>query len=160
MAGQKYQNGFVLSKITKMTKTKKAGFPRTATSGANLAVPFALVRPLGPIGVLRSSVCSNMATNLRPSILTKMVSYWRFGCTWETHKKACFVRYSVMSPHRATKPSRGWLRVVLRKPRFVLAQLGRHEIELRRKQGPTSRNKQETDGSQHSTTRAHVTKLF
>ena len=40
---------------------------------------------------------------------------------------------------RATKPSRGWLRVVVRKPRLVLAgfRSGDTELELRRKQGPT-----------------------
>ena len=32
-----------------------------------------------------------------------------------------FFRYSASSPHRATKPSRGWLRVGGRKPRFVLS---------------------------------------
>ena len=31
-------------------------------------------------------------------------------------------RYSARSPHRATKPSRGWLRVVVRKPRLVLLE--------------------------------------
>ena len=56
-------------------------------------------------------------------------------------KKMClnstFFRYSARSPHRATKPSRGWLRVVVRKPRLVLFELARTEIKLRRKQGPT-----------------------
>ena len=41
-------------------------------------------------------------------------------------KKMClnstFFRYSARSPHRATKPSRGWLRVVVRKPRLVLVK--------------------------------------
>ena len=32
-----------------------------------------------------------------------------------------FFRYSARSPHRATKPSRGWLRVGGRKPRFVVS---------------------------------------
>ena len=31
-----------------------------------------------------------------------------------------FFRYSARSPHPPTKPSRGWLRVVVRKPRLVL----------------------------------------
>ena len=42
----------------------------------------------------------------------------------ENCQKMClnstFFRYSARSPHRATKPSRGWLRVGGRKPRFVL----------------------------------------
>ena len=33
-----------------------------------------------------------------------------------------FFGYSVRSPHRTTKPSRGWLRVVVRKPRLVLSE--------------------------------------
>ena len=44
-------------------------------------------------------------------------------------KKMClnstFFRYSARSPHRATKPSRGWLRVVVRKLRLVLFALSR-----------------------------------
>ena len=36
-----------------------------------------------------------------------------------------FFRYSARSPHRATKPSRGWLRVVVRKLRLVLFELDR-----------------------------------
>ena len=48
-----------------------------------------------------------------------------------------FFRYSARSPYRATKPSRGWLRVVVRKPRLFCWSLGRYEIKLRRKQGPT-----------------------
>ena len=35
-----------------------------------------------------------------------------------------------------TKPSRGWVRVVVRKPRLVLRSLGRHEIKSRRNKGP------------------------
>ena len=39
-------------------------------------------------------------------------------------KKMClnstFFRYSARSPHRATKPSRGWLRVGVSKPQFIL----------------------------------------
>ena len=40
-------------------------------------------------------------------------------------KKMClnstFFRYCARSPHRATKPSRGWLRVGVSKPQFILA---------------------------------------
>ena len=44
-------------------------------------------------------------------------------------KKMCLnstlFRYSARSPHRATKPSQGWLRVVVRKLRLVLFELDR-----------------------------------
>ena len=33
-----------------------------------------------------------------------------------------FFGYSVRSPHRTTKPSRGWVRVGVRKPRLVLSE--------------------------------------
>ena len=62
------------------------GSARTAI----LAVPFALALggPLGPIGVPRSSVCSNMAANLRYE------RKWHHFGVWvargETHKKAYF----------------------------------------------------------------------
>ena len=48
-----------------------------------------------------------------------------------------FFRYSVTPPHPTAKPSWGWLRVGVRKPRLVLAELGRRGIKLRRHQGPT-----------------------
>ena len=42
----------------------------------------------------------------------------------ENWQKMClnstFFRYSARSPHRATKPSRGWLRVGISKPHFIL----------------------------------------
>ena len=48
---------------------------------------------------------------------------------WKVGKKMCLnctiFRYSARSPHRATKASRGWLRVVIRKPRLVLSELHR-----------------------------------
>ena len=62
---------------------------------------------------------------------------------WQKQKKMClnstFFRYSATrSPYLPTKPSRGWLRVVIRKPRLVFFSIiGRHETKLRRKQGPT-----------------------
>ena len=37
-------------------------------------------------------------------------------------QKGMFFGFSVRSPHRTTKPSRGWLRVVVRKPRLVLSE--------------------------------------
>ena len=46
-----------------------------------------------------------------------------------------FFRYSARSPHRATKPSRGWLRVGGRKPRFVLSNADptRNKVTAKRK---------------------------
>ena len=37
----------------------------------------------------------------------------------------------------STKPSRDWLRVVVRKPRLDCCSLGQRKIKLRRHQGPT-----------------------
>ena len=52
-----------------------------------------------------------------------------------TTKRHVFFRSSVTSPHRATKPGRGWFRVVVRKPRFVLvAFMATRTTELRRQQ--------------------------
>ena len=48
-----------------------------------------------------------------------------------------FFGYSVRSPHRTTKPSRGWLRVVVRKPRLVLSEYRATRNKDRRHQGPT-----------------------
>jgi hypothetical protein len=39
----------------------------------------------------------------------------------KTHKKTCFFRYSATPPYPTAKPSWGWLRVGVRKPRLVLA---------------------------------------
>ena len=51
-----------------------------------------------------------------------------------------FFRYSARSPHRATKPSRDWLRVVVRKLRLVLFALLKagNKVAARKQQGPTT----------------------
>ena len=84
----------------------------------------------------------------RPSISTKMLpfGFWRlsplpyklqggrpersgllflklllvFGCTRKNAQKGMFFRYSATPPHPTAKPSWGWLRIGVRKPRLIL----------------------------------------
>ena len=67
-----------------------------------------------------SSACSNVAENLRYQ--RKGSHFGVLAAREKRFKKTCFRRSGVTSPNSTAKPSWGWLRVGVRKPRLVLAE--------------------------------------
>ena len=103
-------------------KARKTFFTKVRSQRAHF---FVYRRPQGIYADLTSKLQREQTTGTPPFCFPSVVSpIWQI-----VGKKMClnstFFRYSARSPHRATKPSRGWLRVVVRKLRLVLVELDR-----------------------------------
>ena len=103
-------------------KARKTFFTKVRSQRAHF---FVYRRPQGIYADLTSKLQREQTTGTPPFCFPSVVSP-----IWQISKKMClnstfFFRYSARSPHRATKPSRDWLRVVVRKLRLVLFALSR-----------------------------------
>ena len=104
-------------------KARKTFFTKVRSQRAHF---FVYRRPQGIYADLTSMLQREQTTGTPPFCFPSVVSCKLHLANWQ---KMClnstFFRYSARSPHRATKPSRDWLRVVVRKLHLVLFELDR-----------------------------------
>ena len=103
-------------------KARKTFFDGSSESVS--ALFFVYRRPQGICSDLTSKATAR-TNNGNPAVLFSQcckphLANWKKMCLSST-----FFCHSARSPHRATKPSRGWLRVVVRELRLVLVELDR-----------------------------------
>ena len=91
---------------------------------------FLYRRPQSIYADLTSKLQHEQTTGTPPFCFRSVVSpIWQIGKK-KMPKIVRFFRYSARSPHRATKPSRVWLRVIIRKLPLVLFALDRAANEV------------------------------
>ena len=100
--------------------TKKAWFSRIGNLLGDLSRSFCIRRALGPLLVPCSSACTRRWP--KTFDINENVTIFGVFAARKNAQKGMFFRYSVTSPHPTAKPSWGWLRIGVRKPRLFLAE--------------------------------------